>query len=191
MFTNGVFDLLHPGHIQLLQFARAQGDILVVGHQRRRVGAAAERREAADIPAGGEDGDPGRSGMRGLSSSLSARTRRSQLIRALGRIDVLVKGGDYAPGEVVGRERGGSRRRPAVPVQAGRGLFELGSDRKNRQEFLSRGFARLSFFSGFLPRHKKGPAAQCRPGEKQGMAHAARKNIFPSRPGSAGPPRAG
>ncbi len=31
VFTNGVFDLLHPGHIQLLQFARAQGDILVVG----------------------------------------------------------------------------------------------------------------------------------------------------------------
>ena len=31
VFTNGVFDLLHVGHIQLLQFAREQGDRLVVG----------------------------------------------------------------------------------------------------------------------------------------------------------------
>ena len=30
VFTNGVFDLLHVGHVRLLQFARAQGDHLVV-----------------------------------------------------------------------------------------------------------------------------------------------------------------
>jgi D-beta-D-heptose 7-phosphate kinase/D-beta-D-heptose 1-phosphate adenosyltransferase len=31
VFTNGCFDLLHPGHLNLLQFARSQGDVLVVG----------------------------------------------------------------------------------------------------------------------------------------------------------------
>jgi len=31
VFTNGCFDLLHPGHIHLLQFAKKQGDFLVVG----------------------------------------------------------------------------------------------------------------------------------------------------------------
>jgi D-beta-D-heptose 7-phosphate kinase/D-beta-D-heptose 1-phosphate adenosyltransferase len=31
IFTNGCFDLLHAGHLQLLSFARAQGDVLVVG----------------------------------------------------------------------------------------------------------------------------------------------------------------
>lgn len=31
VFTNGCFDLLHVGHVKLLQFARAQGDLLVVG----------------------------------------------------------------------------------------------------------------------------------------------------------------
>ncbi len=31
VMTNGCFDLLHPGHVALLQFARAQGDCLVVG----------------------------------------------------------------------------------------------------------------------------------------------------------------
>jgi rfaE bifunctional protein nucleotidyltransferase chain/domain len=31
VFTNGVFDLLHPGHVRYLQQARAQGDALIVG----------------------------------------------------------------------------------------------------------------------------------------------------------------
>jgi D-beta-D-heptose 7-phosphate kinase/D-beta-D-heptose 1-phosphate adenosyltransferase len=31
VFTNGVFDLLHPGHIRYLRDARAFGDVLVVG----------------------------------------------------------------------------------------------------------------------------------------------------------------
>src|SRR3954454_3008711 len=31
VFTNGVFDLLHPGHVRYLQEARALGDILIVG----------------------------------------------------------------------------------------------------------------------------------------------------------------
>jgi ADP-heptose synthase, bifunctional sugar kinase/adenylyltransferase len=30
-FTNGCFDLLHAGHVQYLQFARSQVDVLVVG----------------------------------------------------------------------------------------------------------------------------------------------------------------
>src|SRR5262245_13813803 len=31
VFTNGVFDLLHPGHVRYLQAARAEGDALIVG----------------------------------------------------------------------------------------------------------------------------------------------------------------
>ena len=31
VFTNGCFDLLHPGHIETLEKARAQGDLLIVG----------------------------------------------------------------------------------------------------------------------------------------------------------------
>src|SRR6185436_19201346 len=30
-FTNGVFDLLHPGHVRYLEHARALGDVLIVG----------------------------------------------------------------------------------------------------------------------------------------------------------------
>lgn len=113
VFTNGVFDLLHPGHIQLLQFARAQGDILVVGvnddasvrrlkGEKRPIFPLAERME--------------------ILAALECvdyivpfnKDTPLQLIRALGKIDVLVKGGDYAPGEVVGRKevegRGGKLR---------------------------------------------------------------------------------
>src|SRR6478735_12604787 len=31
VFTNGVFDLLHPGHVRYLQYARSLGDALIVG----------------------------------------------------------------------------------------------------------------------------------------------------------------
>jgi len=103
VFTNGVFDLLHPGHIELLQFAREQGDILVVGinddesvrrlkGEKRPIFPLAERMEVLAalecvdyVVPFGED-------------------TPLELIRALDRIDVLVKGGDYAPGEVVGRK---------------------------------------------------------------------------------------
>lgn len=102
VFTNGVFDLLHPGHIELLQFARGQGDFLVVGinddasvrrlkGEKRPLFPLAERME---ILAALECVD--------YVVPFSEDTPL-QLIRALGRIDVLVKGGDYAPGGVVGR----------------------------------------------------------------------------------------
>jgi rfaE bifunctional protein nucleotidyltransferase chain/domain len=103
VFTNGVFDLIHPGHIELLQFARAQGDLLVVGinddasvrrlkGEKRPIFPLAERME---VLAALECVD--------YVVPFSEDTPL-QLIRALGGIDVLVKGGDYAPGEVVGRE---------------------------------------------------------------------------------------
>jgi len=103
VFTNGVFDLLHPGHVELLQFARAQGDILVVGvnddasvrrlkGEKRPIFPLAERLE---VLAALECVD--------YVVPFSEDTPL-QLIRELDRIDVLVKGGDYAPGDVVGRE---------------------------------------------------------------------------------------
>jgi D-beta-D-heptose 7-phosphate kinase/D-beta-D-heptose 1-phosphate adenosyltransferase len=102
VFTNGVFDLLHPGHVELLQFARAQGDLLVVGvnddasvrrlkGEKRPIFPLAERLE---VLAALECVD--------FLVPFSEDTPL-QLIRELDRIDVLVKGGDYAPGEVVGR----------------------------------------------------------------------------------------
>lgn len=46
VFASGVFDLLHPGHIRLLDQARSLGDILVVGVQSDANVAAAEKKDA-------------------------------------------------------------------------------------------------------------------------------------------------
>ena len=47
VFTNGCFDLLHPGHLQLLEFAKAQGDKLIVG---LNSDASVKRLKGADRP---------------------------------------------------------------------------------------------------------------------------------------------
>ena len=102
VFTNGVFDLLHPGHIQLLQFARSQGDLLVVGinddasvrrlkGEKRPIFPLAERMEVLAAIACVDYVIPFK------------EDTPLQLIKSLCRIDVLVKGGDYVPEQVVGR----------------------------------------------------------------------------------------
>ena len=102
VFSNGVFDLLHPGHVQLLQFARKQGDLLIVGinndesvrrlkGEMRPIFPLAERMEVLAALECVDHVVP------------FSEDTPLQLIRALGRIDVLVKGGDYDPDEVVGR----------------------------------------------------------------------------------------
>src|SRR5262249_740898 len=63
-FTNGCFDLLHPGHIKLLAGGRAAGDPLIVGLNRR---AAVWGRGGGG--AGGRRGKAGAGGWVGLKAS--------------------------------------------------------------------------------------------------------------------------
>lgn len=110
VFTNGVFDLLHPGHIDVLTGARAQGDVLVVGVNSdasvRRLGKGPDRpvrseAERAYVLAGLAAVD---------AVVVFDEDTPLDLVTALGP-DVIVKGGDYAPDTVVGadivRARGG------------------------------------------------------------------------------------
>src|SRR5256886_16764674 len=55
VFTNGVFDLLHTGHVALLEAARAEGDALIVG-----VNADASARRLGEGPDRPVFGDPAR-----------------------------------------------------------------------------------------------------------------------------------
>jgi len=110
VFTNGVFDLLHPGHVELLERARKLGDILVVGLN-------------SDASARAQD--------KGDDRPIRDERVRARMLCALEAVDyvvlfdepsvyslverirpdVLVKGGDYTVEEVVGhdivRARGG------------------------------------------------------------------------------------
>jgi len=109
VFTNGVFDLLHPGHVDVLIGARARGDVLVVG---LNSDASVKRLKGPDRPVRSE-GE--RAYVLAALEAVDAVTLFEQdtplqLIQLL-RPDVIVKGGDYSPDTVVGanevRARGG------------------------------------------------------------------------------------
>ena len=102
VFTNGVFDILHVGHVRYLAAARALGDALVVA-----INSDASVRE-----------------LKGAGRPLMSETERAEILAALRATsyvtifddvsprslialllpDVLVKGGDYALDEIHGRE---------------------------------------------------------------------------------------
>jgi rfaE bifunctional protein nucleotidyltransferase chain/domain len=103
VFTNGVFDLLHPGHVELLESARAEGAALVVGLNSdasvRRLGKGADRPLA--------DQDARSRVLAGLAAVdcvvLFDEDTPQALIEALAP-DVLVKGADYARDAIVGAD---------------------------------------------------------------------------------------
>ncbi len=102
VFTNGCFDLLHPGHIECLEKARALGDLLVVA----------------------VNSDASVRGLKGDARPLVPENDRARVLAALAAVDyvtifdaptpreliarvlpdILVKGGDWATDEIVGRE---------------------------------------------------------------------------------------
>jgi rfaE bifunctional protein nucleotidyltransferase chain/domain len=102
VFTNGVFDLVHPGHVRYLQEARALGDALIVAINSDRSVRANK--------------GPGR--------PVNPEGERAELLRALACVDVvtifdeatphavvsriqpdiLVKGADWGADEIVGRD---------------------------------------------------------------------------------------
>jgi rfaE bifunctional protein nucleotidyltransferase chain/domain len=109
VFTNGVFDLLHPGHVDLLHAARAEGDAMIVA----------------------VNSDASVKRLKGDSRPIRNEAERALVLAAIGAVDavvvfdqdtplelikaiepdVLVKGGDYTEATVVGaqevRARGG------------------------------------------------------------------------------------
>jgi rfaE bifunctional protein nucleotidyltransferase chain/domain len=102
VFTNGCFDLLHPGHIRSLEQARSLGDVLIVGlnsdssvRQLKGQGRPViPERERAEILAALECVD--------AVVIFDDLTPREVIARLLP--DVLVKGGDWPGDQIVGRE---------------------------------------------------------------------------------------
>jgi D-beta-D-heptose 7-phosphate kinase/D-beta-D-heptose 1-phosphate adenosyltransferase len=99
-FTNGCFDVLHAGHVQYLNEARVQADLLVVG---LNSDASVRSLKGPERPVNAE---PARAAvLAGLQAvdfvTVFAEPTPIELIRAI-RPDVLVKGADYRKDEVVG-----------------------------------------------------------------------------------------
>ena len=119
VFTNGVFDLLHPGHVRYLKAARAEGDRLIVAVNSDRSVRA----------------------IKGPARPLIPEAERAEVVAALACVDavvvfdedtpadiirrvqpdVLVKGADWAADRIVGRDtveaRGG--RVVRIPIEQG------------------------------------------------------------------------
>jgi len=119
VFTNGCFDLLHPGHIRCLEQARALGDSLIVA-----VNSDASVRR-----------------MKGAGRPVMPQAERAEVLAALAAVDyvtvfeedtpreiiakvvpeVLVKGGDWGPDQIVGREEveAAGGRVVSIPLEPG------------------------------------------------------------------------
>ena len=119
VFTNGVFDLLHPGHLRYLQHARSLGDALIVGvnsdrsvraikGEGRPITPAAERVEIV-------------AALSCVDAAVIFDEDTSLAIISALQPDVLVKGADWAADAIVGRDvveaRGGRVER--VPIASG------------------------------------------------------------------------
>lgn len=125
VFTNGCFDLLHPGHIRCLEQARALGDLLIVA-----INSDASVRN-----------------LKGDGRPVIPQDERAEVVAALAAVDyvvifdaltprnliarllpdVVVKGGDWRPDEIVGREEveaaGGQV--VSVPLEPGYSTTEI------------------------------------------------------------------
>jgi D-beta-D-heptose 7-phosphate kinase/D-beta-D-heptose 1-phosphate adenosyltransferase len=103
VFTNGCFDILHSGHLRLLNYAKSCGNILVVGlntdQSIRRI--KGESRPINDQ----NERYTALTELRGIVDYVMFFSEDTpiHLIQLL-RPDVIVKGGDYTPEQVVGRE---------------------------------------------------------------------------------------
>ncbi len=102
VFTNGVFDLLHPGHVRFLQAAAREGDLLIVGI----------------------NSDASANSIKGVTRPVVTESERAEVLLALDCVDaviifnenkpnliireivpdVLVKGADWPADQIVGRD---------------------------------------------------------------------------------------
>jgi rfaE bifunctional protein nucleotidyltransferase chain/domain len=119
VFTNGVFDLLHPGHVRYLQRARVLGDALIVG---LNSDASVRRNKGPGRPINPE---AERAEVVAALECVEAvvifdEDTPAEIVRAC-QPDILVKGADWAADQIVGRDtveaRGG--RVVRMPVEEG------------------------------------------------------------------------
>jgi rfaE bifunctional protein nucleotidyltransferase chain/domain len=102
VFTNGCFDLLHPGHIRSLEAARALGDVLIVGINSDESVRALKGETRPVIPE--QERAEILANLECVDAVLIFPDPTPQKVIAALLPDVLVKGGDWPDDQIVGRE---------------------------------------------------------------------------------------
>ena len=125
VFTNGCFDLLHPGHIRLLEQARDLGDALIVAINTDASVRGSKGPQRPIIPEGERAELLAALAAVDYVTTFDEPTPREIIARVLP--DVLVKGSDWGPHEVVGREEveaaGGSV--VSIPLELGQSTTNI------------------------------------------------------------------
>ena len=103
VFTNGVFDLLHPGHVRYLQDARRLGDALIVGVNSDRSVKALDKGDDRPVNAEGE-----RAEILAALACVDAvvifdEETPHEIVSAV-QPDILAKGADWAEGTIIGAD---------------------------------------------------------------------------------------
>lgn len=102
VFTNGCFDILHLGHVEYLNEAKAQGDVLIVG---LNSDASIKVLKGADRPINNEhDRKEMLLNLKAVDCVQIFTNQTPEEIIELIRPNVLVKGGDWKPEEILGSE---------------------------------------------------------------------------------------
>jgi rfaE bifunctional protein nucleotidyltransferase chain/domain len=125
VFTNGVFDILHPGHLRYFQHARSLGDALIVG---LNADASVRRNKGPERPINPQEE---RAEILEALECVDAvvlfeEDTPDRIIKAI-QPDILVKGADWGEHAIVGRDtveaRGG--RVVRVPIEQGFSTTEI------------------------------------------------------------------
>jgi D-beta-D-heptose 7-phosphate kinase/D-beta-D-heptose 1-phosphate adenosyltransferase len=126
VFTNGVFDILHPGHIRYLRDARALGDVLIVGINSDRSARALGKAPDRPINTEGERAEV-LSALTAVDAVVVFDEETPHEIITLIQPDILVKGADWGENAIVGRDvveaRGGKVVR--IPLAEGYSTTEI------------------------------------------------------------------
>ena len=125
VFTNGCFDLLHPGHVRYLAAARAEGDRLVVAVNADRTVSVLKGEGRPVVPL--EERMEVLAGLESVDYVVAfGEETPDRVIREL-MPDVLVKGGDWSPDQIVGRDtvEGAGGRVFSLPFASGYSTSEL------------------------------------------------------------------
>ncbi|HXE80963.1 MAG TPA: D-glycero-beta-D-manno-heptose 1-phosphate adenylyltransferase [Vicinamibacterales bacterium] len=125
VFTNGVYDLLHPGHVRYLIAARACGDALIVGVNSDRSAAANKGPGRPLVPAA--ERAELIAALEAVDAAVIFDEPTPHALIAAIQPDVLVKGADWPADQIIGRDiveaRGG--RVVRIPVEAGHSTTAL------------------------------------------------------------------